>query len=256
MRAPRLLTALAVCVAAPLAWAGAAGAQPAADPPAQLAAKGGGGPVPAPPTARVAWTGRVLAPVTARAAPRRSARAKAVLQPIAPLGKGATVVLITRTVVRDGERWVEVLLPVRPNGSRGWVPADVLRIRSTPVRIVIDVGDRRLTVYRAGRVAMRAPVAVGVPATPTPLGDWFAIAERIRTNTPGAFLGPIVMPITGYSEQLNEFAGGNGRVAIHGTSLPQLIGTAVSHGCIRMYNSDIVRLSRLAGPGTPVKIRP
>jgi lipoprotein-anchoring transpeptidase ErfK/SrfK len=197
----------------------------------------------------------VLTPVTARAAPRPSGRAKAVLQPLAPLGRGATVVLITRTVVRDGRRWVEVILPVRPNGTRGWIPADVLRMRTTPMRVLIDVGDRRLTVYRAGKPVMRAPVAVGVPGTPTPLGTRFAIAERIATNTPGAFLGPIVLPLTGYSEQLNEFAGGDGRVAIHGTSRPELIGTAVSHGCIRMHNRDITRLSRLARPGTPVTIR-
>jgi lipoprotein-anchoring transpeptidase ErfK/SrfK len=251
MRALRLAAAIAVSCAAALAWSGAAGAAP-------LPATAAGvrdAVAPAPPSARLAWVGRVLAPVTARSAPRRSARAKTVLQPLAPIGKGPTVLLITRSLVRDGQRWVEVLLPIRPNGSRGWVPADVLRMRTTPMRILIDVGDRRLTLFRAGRAVMRVPVAVGVPATPTPLGNDFAIAERIPTNTPGAFLGPIVMPLTGYSEQLNEFAGGNGRVAIHGTSLPQLIGTAVSHGCIRLYNSDITRLARLARAGTPVSIR-
>jgi len=69
---------------------------------------------------------------------------------------------------------------------------------------------------------------VGTSSTPTPRGR-FAIAERIEMNNPGNFLGPIVLPITGYSEVLNEFAGGDGRVAIHGTSAPQLIGTSVSH---------------------------
>jgi RimJ/RimL family protein N-acetyltransferase len=98
-------------------------------------------------------------------------------------------------------------------------------------------------------------VAVGKPGTETPRGRDFAIAERIPTGDPGHFLGPVVLPITGYSEVLNEFAGGNGRVAIHGTSLPELIGSAVSHGCIRMYNRDVVRLARLAQPGTPLTIR-
>jgi len=72
---------------------------------------------------------------------------------------------------------------------------------------------------------------------------------------PGGFLGPIVLPLTGFSETLNEFAGGDGRVAIHGTSVPSLIGTQASHGCMRMRNADIVRLARLATPGTPVAIR-
>jgi lipoprotein-anchoring transpeptidase ErfK/SrfK len=65
-----------------------------------------------------------------------------------------------------------------------------------------------------------------------------------------------VLPLTGYSETLNEYAGGDGRVAIHGTSLPSLLGTRASHGCIRVRNADIVRISRLVRPGTPVQIRP
>jgi lipoprotein-anchoring transpeptidase ErfK/SrfK len=240
-------------LAATIAAAGAVGlAWPASG---QAAAPPAAGSVPAPPTPKVAWVGRVLEPVTARRAPRETARARTVLQPVAPIANGPTVLLITRTVVKQGRRWVEVLVPIRPNGVRGWVPAAVLRMRPTPLRIVIDVSERRLTLFRGNRPIIRAPVAVGAPGTETPRSDHFAIAEMIHTHTPGAFLGPIVFPITGYSEKLNEYAGGNGRVAIHGTSLPQLIGTAASHGCIRMRNRDIARLGRLVRPGTPLKIR-
>jgi lipoprotein-anchoring transpeptidase ErfK/SrfK len=245
-RRPLAAATIAAACAAALVWA--APGQGASGP--RAAAQG-----PVPPTPKVAWVGRVLAPVTARAAPRRSARARAVLQPLAPLGGGATVLLITRTTSNEGRRWAEVLLPVRPNGVRGWVPLAVLRTRAVPLRIVIDVSERRLTLFRRNRPIMRARVAVGKVGTETPRSKHFAIAERIYTRTPGAFLGPVVFPITGYSEKLNEFAGGNGRVAIHGTSLPELIGTAASNGCIRMYNRDVVRLNRLVRPGTPVKIR-
>jgi lipoprotein-anchoring transpeptidase ErfK/SrfK len=248
MPARSLVATVCAACAVGLALAAAAAAAPAK--PAPPAAS-----VPGPPTPRLAWAGRLLVPVVARQAPRASARARTVLQPIAPLGDGPTVLTITRTVVRDGRRWVEVLLPIRPNGVRGWVPAGVLRIHTTPIRVVIDVSERRLTVFRANRPLIRARVAVGKPGTETPRSDDFAIAELIHTRTPGAFLGPIVLPITGYSERLNEFAGGNGRVAIHGTSLPELIGTAASNGCIRMRNRDIVRVARVARPGTPVKIR-
>ena len=245
-RRPLAAATLAAACAAALAWA--ASGEAAAAPRAAATRI-------APPTPKVAWVGRVLVPVTARAAPRTSAAARTVLQPIAPLGRDATVLLITRTTVQEGRRWAEVLLPIRPNGVRGWVPANVLRTWSTPLRIVIDVSERRLTLFHKNRPLVRARIAVGKPGTETPRGDDFAIAERIYTRTPGAFLGPVVFPITGYSEKLNEFAGGNGRVAIHGTSLPELIGTAASNGCIRMHNRDIVRLNRLVRPGTPVKIR-
>lgn len=83
----------------------------------------------------------------------------------------------------------------------------------------------------------------------------FAVAEVIPTGDPKAFLGPMVLPLTAFSDTLNEFAGGNGRVAIHGTSKPELIGQAVSHGCIRMRNADVLRLTRLVRGGTPVNIR-
>lgn len=212
-------------------------------------------PVPAAPTKTEAWTGRVVATVTARTAPKPDARKRMVLKTTAPFSGNGTVVLITRRTVVDGVPWVEVLLPMRPNGARGWIPQDVLVLSRTRVRVAIDLSERRLRVFRAGRRVMTASIAIGKPATPTPTGRFFAIAERIDTNMPGGFLGPIVLPLTGFSETLNEFAGGNGRVAIHGTSLPALIGTRASHGCMRMRNADIVRLARLATPGTPVAIR-
>src|SRR5262249_52005454 len=129
-----------------------------------------------------------------------------------------------------------------------------VRFNQTPLRIVIDQSERSLTLYRAARPILRTTVAIGTPATPTPNGR-FAVAERILTHTPGAFLGPVVMPLTGYSDTLNEYAAGTGRVAIHVTSLPDLLGTRASHGCIRVANRDIVRISRLVRPGAPVLIR-
>jgi len=209
---------------------------------------------PMPPTPKSAWVATVRRAVNARVAPGYSRRTKAVVQPTAPFAGRLTRLMVTRSTERDGELWVEVLLPKRPNGSRGWIPADAVALASTPYRVEIVLRSRRLTLYRAGRRVMRIPVAIGAPGTPTPTGR-FAVAETVHTRTPGAFLGPIVLPLTGFSRTLNEFAGGDGRVAIHGTSLPELIGTRASHGCIRLRNSDIARLARHAVPGTPVAIR-
>jgi lipoprotein-anchoring transpeptidase ErfK/SrfK len=206
------------------------------------------------PTTSKVWTARVLAPVAARVHPRPSAAVVSVLQPVAPLGKGATWVMVLGARTVKGRQWVRVYVPVRPNQTKGWIPADVLRFRENRMRIVIDQSDRRLTLYRAGRPVLRTRVGVGKPSTPTPTGR-FAVAEMIRTYTPGAFLGPVVFPLTGYSRVLNEYKGGNGRVAIHGTSLPELLPGRVSNGCIRVDNRDIVRISRLVRPGTPVIIR-
>lgn len=242
---------LAVIAASLVVGIAGLGGATAATPPAAPAAK-----VPAEPTSRLAWVARPLATTVARAAPRRSAKARTVVKANAPFYGGATQLLVTRSLMVDGERWLEVLLPMRPNGTRGWIRADVTRLSTTTLRIVINLSARRLTLYRANRVVLRAPVAIGQAGTPTPTGRFFAIAERIPTNLPQGFLGPYVFALTGYSETLNEFAGGDGRVAIHGTSLPELIGTRASHGCIRMRNADVVRLSRVVRAGTPVAIRP
>lgn len=207
-----------------------------------------------PPNPTRSWAGRLLVVATARAMPSPGGKPLRLLQPIAPLGAGPVWLQVRGVKVVAGVRWVKVLLPVRPNGSEAWVRAADMVFRPIDLRVVIDVGDRKLHLYRGMRKLRSFPVAVGEPETPTPLGK-FAVAEVIPTGDPKAFLGPIVMPLTAFSNVLNEYAGGNGRVAIHGTSKPELIGTAASHGCIRMRNADIQRLTRLVRGGTPVIIR-
>ncbi len=207
------------------------------------------------PTTTLAHTATVRRAVTARTGPSARSARRMVVRPTTEFAGTVTTLLVTRSTVRDGERWLEVLLPRRPNGSRGWVPAHAVDVGSTPHRITVDLSDRELTLYRSDRVIMRAPVAIGASGTPTPTGR-FAVTERVRTRTPGAFLGPVVLPLTGFSRTLNEFAGGDGRVALHGTSLPALIGTRASHGCVRLRNADIVRLASHVRAGTPVIIRP
>jgi hypothetical protein len=195
----------------------------------------------------------VLAPTAVRRRPDHASKALGVLQTTAPLGGGPMILLVLDRRVVGEQEWVRVLLPRRPNGTSGWVISDVLRFRENPMRIVIDQSERKTYVYRSGSLVYTTRNAVGTPSTPTPYGR-FAIAEKILLPT-GGFLGPVAMVTTGFSETLNEYAGGNGRFAMHGTSLPGLIGTRASHGCIRHRNDAILRISRLVSPGTPVLIR-
>ena len=208
----------------------------------------------APPNARVSWAGRLLVVATARANPGPGGKPLRLLQPIAPLGAGPVWLQVRGVKVVAGKRWVQVLMPVRPNGSMGWVRASDMVFRPITMRIDIDVSARTLRLVRGGKVVQRYQVAVGTDENPTPTGR-FAVAEVSPTGDPKAFLGPMVLPLTAFSDTLNEFAGGNGRVAIHGTRKPELIGQAVSHGCIRMRNADVLRLTRLVRGGTPVTIR-
>lgn len=205
------------------------------------------------PTATSTWVGRLLVTSPARRQPGPGGKAFKLLQPIAPLGAGPVWLEVRSVKDVRGVRWVKVLLPQRPNGTAGWMRADDFTFTELRTRVDIDLSSRTLTVSRAGKRMGTFDVAVGTPETPSPTGS-FAIAEIIPTGDPKAFLGTIVMPLTAFSNTLNEYAGGNGRVAIHGTSAPELIGQAVSHGCIRMHNRDVGRVSRIVSPGTHVVI--
>jgi lipoprotein-anchoring transpeptidase ErfK/SrfK len=112
---------------------------------------------------------------------------------------------------------------------------------------------------RAGRLARRLSVVIGAPATPTPTG-LFSITGAWRSQ-PNAFLGSWILPLTAHSDALQEFDGGDGTVGIHGrggASLLDPLGSARSHGCIRLANSAIDWLVHTIGAaelaGTPVSV--
>jgi lipoprotein-anchoring transpeptidase ErfK/SrfK len=163
------------------------------------------------------------------------------------------IVLAVRQVRRRHARWVELSLPGRPNGGRGWVPRSSVELHRAQRRIVVLRGARRLQVRRIsdGELLFTAPIAVGKPGAETPLGrSYYVQARFVPTN---GFFGSYALETSAYS-RLSDWPGG-GVVGIHGTDRPKLIGQAVSHGCIRMFNSDVDRLRRLAPLGTPIDIR-
>jgi hypothetical protein len=161
-------------------------------------------------------------------------------------------VLGTRTG-RDGRLWVEVRLPVLPNGTVGWVLRRSLGPYETvDTHLVVDRQRFRVTLYRRGRILFSADAGVGTGAWPTPAGEFAVRSELTRYASP--FYGPIAFGTSARSTVLTDWPDG-GFVGIHGTDEPQLLPGRVSHGCIRLRNSDILRLARLMPVGTPVTIR-
>jgi lipoprotein-anchoring transpeptidase ErfK/SrfK len=149
----------------------------------------------------------------------------------------------------DGQRWLRLQLPMRPNGKTGWVPAASVEVTAVTRRVVVHRGLRLIEVYRGARRLLRAPVAVGAPGMETPLGHFYVTARFVPTDP---FLGVFALETSAYSK-LSEWPGG-GVVGIHGTSRPDLLGQAVSHGCIRVSNATAAALRRLAPLGTPVRV--
>ncbi len=164
---------------------------------------------------------------------------------------GYPVVFLVKRV--RGE-WLEVYLPIRPNGATGWVRASEVTFVENPFRIEVDLSENRLLLRRGDRVVMRERVAVGTGGTPTPTGLFYTRIEH-RTGERNGVYGPYILMLSAYSEVHFTFGGGNGEVGIHGTNTPSLLGQDVSNGCIRMTNAGITRLARVAPVGTPVRIR-
>lgn len=217
--------------------------------------------VPAP-TFRVAYVARVIRPTYAKARPWGRNRERLGVR--ARWGKGIVQLLVldSAQVVRDprhpgDERlWLKVALPRRPNGSTGWVPADHVQVSSTRWRVQVATASRVVQVFHDGRMVRSFRSVVGRPATPTPHG-LFAVSEPIRQRDAHGFLGPWALHLTAFSDVLDNYGGGPGRVAIHGrdgASLADPLGTARSHGCIRVANDDVRFLARVAVAGTPVRI--
>ncbi len=171
-------------------------------------------------------------------------------------GGNATWLQVTGERTTPSGNWVRVLLPVRPNGSSGWVSADRVFLAQSHWRIVISTGPRTLALLRDGAVVETARIVVGAPATPTPHGS-FALYDSVAQRDPRGFLGSWILHLTAFSNVLDDFGGGPGRIAIHGrggASLRTPLGSAASHGCIRVDNRVVDLLARLP-LGTPVIIR-
>jgi L,D-transpeptidase catalytic domain len=159
----------------------------------------------------------------------------------------------------DRRCWLKVTLPWRPNGAVGWIEALHVRLRPTRWRIVVSLAARAVTLYRSGLPVFRARVVIGANQTPTPQG-LFSIASVWRSPAT-SFVGTYILALTAHSGVLRHFDGGNGQVALHGrggASLRDPLGSARSHGCVRLANDAIDTLVRLIGPtqlaGTPVRI--
>lgn len=188
----------------------------------------------------------------ARAQPRRSARAVARLATLTPERTQNLVVALDRVEVQH-RLWLRVRLPVLPNGTTGWIPRDhVGTYHEVRTHLIVDTSKRTARLVRTGHTIFRSRVGVGKPRWPTPHGEFF-IRNRLR-GFQDAIYGRLAFGTNARSAVLTDWPGG-GFIGIHGTNQPGLIPGRVSHGCIRMRNSDILRLDHKMPIGTPLTVR-
>jgi L,D-transpeptidase catalytic domain len=146
--------------------------------------------------------------------------------------------------------WYKISIPMRPNGTMGWIPAGTVKLAPTIAEIDVHRNARTIDIFSHGAHVWHGIVAIGAPGMETPLGHYYVAARFVPYQDP--FLGVFGVETSGYS-RLTEWPGG-GWFGIHGTDMPQLLGQAVSHGCIRVSNLTATKLRQYTPLGTPIVI--
>jgi hypothetical protein len=149
--------------------------------------------------------------------------------------------------------WYQVQLPMRPNGSVGWVEADDVALEPVRTRIEVDLSAHKVSLFRNGRLVVRTTAGTGARETPTPTGHYY-VNQRFRVLDPAGSFGPAAIGISAFSPVLQDWVQG-GPIAIHGTNEPSSVGRAASHGCLRVRNHVARRLLWATATGSPVVIR-
>jgi lipoprotein-anchoring transpeptidase ErfK/SrfK len=185
----------------------------------------------------------------ARSGPSVHAPPVVLVPAVTPINEGRTVL----PVVAHRGTWLKVMLPGRPNGHTAWIQRAATIRSFTPWHLVVDRAHRRVTVYRSGRAVRSFTAIVGKPSTPTPRGNFF-VEESVALGSQDVG-APFALALSARSNVLQEFAGGPGQIALHGLeNVGGVLGTAVSHGCVRLADSTMRWLVVRIGPGTPVTI--
>jgi len=165
---------------------------------------------------------------------------------------GLTPMLIVDAELDDGEElWLEVLLPIRPNGASAWVRATDVQVRARRDRIEVDLSKRILKHYRDGELVSRFSVGVGQTQYPTATGTFY-VWVKVPYADPSGPYGIYALGLSGFSPVISDWPS-HGRMAVHGTPYASNRGQAVSHGCVRVYNPEMETLTRVP-LGTPVII--
>jgi lipoprotein-anchoring transpeptidase ErfK/SrfK len=160
-------------------------------------------------------------------------------------------VLLVEEQRQDG--WVHVLLAERPNGSAGWIRQSDVNIIQNTYHVEVHLGAHEIKVLQGTSEIYKGDVAIGAPSTPTPTGRSY-IRVLLETPDPMSVYGPYAYGLSGHSDVLTEFNGGDGEIGLHGNNDASVLGKSVTAGCIRMDNEEISKLAKMLPLGTPVEI--
>ncbi len=149
-------------------------------------------------------------------------------------------------------------MPAILRGSSTQQGGNIVANLANNSRLVVDLSDRRSYVYRNDRLSASYPVAIGKEGWQTPTGSFKVLQMRKnpvwRHPLTGEVVGRSVNNPLG-SRWIGFWSDGRSQIGFHGTNDDQLVGQAVSHGCLRMENQDIEKIYENVAVGTPVIVR-
>lgn len=160
----------------------------------------------------------------------------------------------TLLVVEQQPGWVHALLPIRPNGTEGWVHDTDVSITTSPYSISVSLGQHLLSFLVNGATLASTPVAIGKPATPTPTGTFFVTDLFDLTSHPHGDYGAYALGLSGFSDVLQNFMGGPGQLGVHGITSESDPGHDITNGCVRLDNNLVTKIGQAIPLGTPVTI--
>jgi lipoprotein-anchoring transpeptidase ErfK/SrfK len=143
--------------------------------------------------------------------------------------------------------WTKVYLPIRPNGTTGYVRAADVDVSTNRFRVEVELAAHRIRLFDGDQPVFEEDIGVGTGNTPTPGGVFF-IRSLIASTDP--VYGTYAFGLSGFSEVHESFNGGPGDIGIHGTNDPSTIGTDVSNGCIRLHDETVVHLAEVLPEAT------
>src|SRR5688572_7136812 len=190
--------------------------------------------------------------VAAKAEAKDSAKTVGRLTTKTGEGTDDLVLVLARTTDDDDQAWLKVRLPIRPNGTTGWVREEALSsLQPVDTWLKISTKTYRATLIKKGKKVWSAPIGVGQNQWPTPKGQFYIRAKLTGYKNP--VYGPLAFVTSATSPTLTDWPGG-GIVGIHGTNQPGLIPGKISHGCVRVANANILKLDKLMKVGTPLTV--
>lgn len=158
---------------------------------------------------------------------------------------------LTFLVMESRGSWLNVQLPVRPNGSTGWVRADQVTLQRLDYSLVVSTTNNTVSLLKNAAPVATFMATTGTGGTPTPLGTYY-LTELLAPTNSG--YGPYAFGLSAHSDALTTFGGGAGQIGLHGTADAANLGASASHGCIRLSNEDITMLAGILPLGTPITI--